>query len=176
MQRRVVVGVSGSLGSLTALHRATAEAQERNAELYAVLAWQLPGGGLGSRATYGTALLGECRAAARDDLCTALDTAFAAGRPGVTLVGCTVRATRGRFSSTLFGGPTTSWSSARASAAGGSLDCGRRWPGIAWHTRRAPCSPSLRTRSKPKLPQYGAGRGRQTTRREVPHGRHEDHR
>ncbi|MCY1649603.1 universal stress protein [[Kitasatospora] papulosa] len=91
MQRRVVVGVSGSLGSLTALHRATAEAQKRNAELYAVLAWQLPGGGLGSRATYGTALLGECREAARDDLCTALDTAFAAGRPGVTLVGCTVR-------------------------------------------------------------------------------------
>ncbi|MEU5170159.1 universal stress protein [Streptomyces mutomycini] len=91
MRRRIVVGVSGSLGSLTALHRATAEAQERNAELYAVLAWQLPGGGLGSRATYGTAVLRECREAAVQVLCTVLDTAFAAGRPGVTLVGRTVR-------------------------------------------------------------------------------------
>ncbi|MEV0012084.1 universal stress protein [Streptomyces sp. NPDC047973] len=91
MQRRVVVGVSGSLGSLTALHRATAEARERGSELYAVLAWQLPGGGLGGRATYGTAVLRECREAAVEDLCTALDTAFAAGGPGVPLVGRTVR-------------------------------------------------------------------------------------
>lgn len=91
MQRRVVVGVSGSLGSLTALHRATAEAQERNAELYAVLAWQLPGGGLGSRATYGTAVLREYREAAVEDLRTALNTAFAVGRPGVTLVEHTIR-------------------------------------------------------------------------------------
>ncbi|MER5896768.1 universal stress protein [Streptomyces sp. NPDC001876] len=91
MLRRIVVGVSGSLGSLAALHRATAEAQERNAELCAVLAWQLPGGGLGSRATYGTAVLRECREAAAEDLRTVLDTAFPAGRPGVTLTGLTVR-------------------------------------------------------------------------------------
>ncbi|MEV2248698.1 universal stress protein [Streptomyces sp. NPDC049970] len=91
MRRRIVVGVSGSLGSLAALHRAAAEAQERSAELCAVLAWQLPGGGLGSRATYGTAVLRECREAAVEDLCTALDTAFAAGRPGFTLIGLTVR-------------------------------------------------------------------------------------
>ncbi|MFD5876725.1 universal stress protein [Streptomyces sp. NPDC060322] len=91
MRRRIVVGVSGSPGSFAALHRATAEAQERNAELYAVLAWQLPGGGLGSRATYGTAVLRECREAAVEDLRTVLDTAFAVGRPGVTLIGRTVR-------------------------------------------------------------------------------------
>lgn len=95
MRRRIVVGVSGSLGSLAALHRATAEAQERNAELCAVLAWQLPGGGLGSRATYGTAVLKECREAAVEYLSTVLDTAFVAGRPGVTLIGLTVRGQAG---------------------------------------------------------------------------------
>ncbi|MGW6718296.1 universal stress protein [Streptomyces sp. NPDC054995] len=49
MRQRVVVGVNGSPGSLVALHRATAEARERNADLHVVLAWQLPGGGLGGR-------------------------------------------------------------------------------------------------------------------------------
>ncbi|MEK0099675.1 universal stress protein, partial [Streptomyces sp. A475] len=46
---RVVVGVSGSLGSRTALRRAAAEAHHRQAELWAVLAWQSPGGALHAR-------------------------------------------------------------------------------------------------------------------------------
>ncbi|MFD7802937.1 hypothetical protein ACFV6C_28200, partial [Streptomyces anulatus] len=79
--------MSGSPGSLAALHRAAAEARERNAELYAVLAWQLPGGGLGGRATYGAAVLRECREAAVEDLRTLLDGAFAVRRPGVALSG-----------------------------------------------------------------------------------------
>ncbi|MFD8960605.1 universal stress protein, partial [Streptomyces anulatus] len=87
MRQRIVVGVSGSPGSLAALHRAAAEARERNAELYAVLAWQLPGGGLGGRATYGAAVLRECREAAVEDLRTLLDGAFAVRRPGVALSG-----------------------------------------------------------------------------------------
>lgn len=41
---RVVVGLSGSLGSLTALHRAAAEARRTGAVLVAVLAWEPPGG------------------------------------------------------------------------------------------------------------------------------------
>ncbi|MFD5348506.1 universal stress protein [Streptomyces anulatus] len=91
MRQRIVVGVSGSPGSLAALHRAAAEARERNAELYAVLAWQLPGGGLGGRATYGAAVLQECREAAVEDLRTLLDGAFAVRRPGVALSGLAVR-------------------------------------------------------------------------------------
>lgn len=41
-RRRVVVGVSGSLGSLTALHRAAAEARASGAALRTVLAWEPP--------------------------------------------------------------------------------------------------------------------------------------
>ncbi|MGW6465647.1 universal stress protein [Streptomyces rubiginosohelvolus] len=91
MRQRIVVGVNGSPGSLTALHRATAEAQERNADLHVVLAWHLPGGGLGGRATYGAAVLRKCREAAVEDLRSILDSAFAVRRPGVPLSGLTVR-------------------------------------------------------------------------------------
>ncbi|MEV7773948.1 universal stress protein [Kitasatospora sp. NPDC086791] len=41
---RVIVGVSGSLHSLTALHRAAEEARERRAVLVPVLAWTPVGG------------------------------------------------------------------------------------------------------------------------------------
>ncbi|EGE42275.1 universal stress protein [Streptomyces griseus] len=91
MRQRIVVGVSGSPGSLAALHRATAEARERDADLCAVLAWQLPGGGLGGRATYGTAALREYREAAVEHLRTLLDGAFAVRGPGVALSGFAVR-------------------------------------------------------------------------------------
>ncbi|MFF7338046.1 universal stress protein [Streptomyces sp. NPDC008163] len=92
MRQRVVVGVSGSLGSLTALHQAVSEARERGAELCAVLAWQLPGGGLGSRTGgLGAETFRECRAAARAELCAALDMAFAVERPGIALSGFAVR-------------------------------------------------------------------------------------
>ncbi|MFI5617144.1 universal stress protein [Streptomyces sp. NPDC051567] len=95
MGRRVVAGVSGSPGSLTALHRAAAEARERDAELWVVLAWQVPGGGLGSRSSCDTSMLMECRAAAVERLRETLDTAFGAARPGVTTAGLTVRGTPG---------------------------------------------------------------------------------
>jgi nucleotide-binding universal stress UspA family protein len=41
---RVIVGVSGSVGSLQALRRAVAEARLRDAELWSVLAWVPQGG------------------------------------------------------------------------------------------------------------------------------------
>ncbi|NEC19541.1 universal stress protein [Streptomyces parvus] len=91
MRQRIVVGVDGSPGSLTALHRAAAEARERHADLHVVLAWHLPGGGLGGRTTYGPAVLRECREAAVDGLRTILNSAFAVERPGVPLSGLTVR-------------------------------------------------------------------------------------
>ncbi|MFD0270078.1 universal stress protein [Streptomyces sp. NPDC127106] len=93
---KVVVGVSGSLGSLAALHRAAAEARTRKAELCAVLAWQLPGGGLGGRSSCADPAPAQWRAAAAERLREVLDTAFGAGTPaGVTVAGWTVRATAG---------------------------------------------------------------------------------
>lgn len=91
VRQRIVVGVDGSPGSLAALHRAATEARERHADLHVVLAWQLPGGGVGGRTTHGPAVLRECREAAVDDLRTILDSAFAVERPGVPLSGLTVR-------------------------------------------------------------------------------------
>ncbi|MEU8436753.1 universal stress protein [Streptomyces sp. NPDC029216] len=91
MRRRVVAGVSGSTGSLTALHRAATEARSRGAELWAVLAWQAPGGGLGSRASCACSPFPECRTAAVERLREALDAAFGPGGPGVTLAGQAVR-------------------------------------------------------------------------------------
>lgn len=91
--RRVVVGVTGTPGNLAALHRAAGEARVRGAELWAVLAWQPPGGGLARR--NGPVALAPCRAAAVTRLREVLDTAFGAVKPGVTLQGFTVRGTPG---------------------------------------------------------------------------------
>ncbi|MGW6572378.1 universal stress protein [Streptomyces sp. NPDC054945] len=93
--RSVVVGVTGHPGSLTALHRAAAEACLRGAELTVVLAWQAPGGELGSRNGLGPAALAECRDTAAERLREVLDTAFSAVEPGVALVSLTVRGTPG---------------------------------------------------------------------------------
>lgn len=92
---RVVVGVSGTPGSLAVLHRAAAEARVREAELWAVMAWQAPGSELGSRSSCNMSALAQCRAATVERLREALNTAFASERPGVTLAGLTVRATPG---------------------------------------------------------------------------------
>ncbi|MFE7181462.1 universal stress protein [Streptomyces erythrochromogenes] len=92
---RVVVGVTGTPGSMTALHRAAAEARVRGAEVLAVLAWQSPGGELGSRNGCGPAVLTQCRSAAADRLREALDAAFGGARPRVTVEGLTVRGTPG---------------------------------------------------------------------------------
>ncbi|MFD9353218.1 universal stress protein [Streptomyces sp. NPDC060031] len=93
--RRVVVGVSGTPGSLAALHRAAAEARVRDAQLWAVMAWQAPGGGLGSRGSCAAPVLAQCRGAAVERLRRLLDLAFGAEPPGVALAGVSVRATPG---------------------------------------------------------------------------------
>lgn len=95
VMRRVLVGVTGTVGNLAALHRAAAEARVRGADLWAVLAWQSPGGELGSRNGLGPHALAQCRAAAAERLREVLDTAFGAVKPGVTLEGITVRGTPG---------------------------------------------------------------------------------
>lgn len=93
--RRVVVGVSGTPGSMAVLHRGAAEARVRDAELWVVMAWQAPGTELGSRSSCNVSTLVQCRAAAVERLREVLNTAFDAERPGVTLAGLTVRATPG---------------------------------------------------------------------------------
>lgn len=93
--RRVVVGVSGALGSPAVLHRGAAEARVRAAELWVVMAWQAPGGELGSRSACDVSALAECRRAAVERLREVLDEAFGAEGPGATLAGLTVRATPG---------------------------------------------------------------------------------
>ncbi|MCB5164057.1 universal stress protein [Streptomyces bambusae] len=95
MQPRVVVGTDGSPGCAGALHRAAAEARVRQAELWVVLAWQPPGGGLGSRHAPGLPVADGCRATAAERLLEALDSAFGTTGPGVASTGLIVRATPG---------------------------------------------------------------------------------
>ncbi|MFJ1708435.1 universal stress protein [Kitasatospora sp. NPDC088346] len=92
---RVVVGISGSLGSLAALHRAVDEAHRRDAEVLAVLAWQPPGGEHGYRRSPCPPVLAAVRAAAADRLRTALDNAFGSAGPTVPLHAELVRAEPG---------------------------------------------------------------------------------
>ncbi|WP_063838291.1 universal stress protein [Saccharothrix sp. ST-888] len=75
-QRRLVVGVSGSLGSLAALHRAVAEARRTGAEVLAVLVWEPPGGEHGYRRSPCPPMLAAFRDTAVERLRTALDEAF----------------------------------------------------------------------------------------------------
>ncbi|MFF4872007.1 universal stress protein [Streptomyces sp. SID5770] len=93
--RRVVVGATETPGGMTALHRAAAEARVRDAELWAVLAWQPPGGEIGSRNGCGPSDPAEHRAAAVERLRDVLATAFGTAGPGVALAGLTVRGTPG---------------------------------------------------------------------------------
>ncbi|CAM5258906.1 Universal stress protein OS=Streptomyces chartreusis OX=1969 GN=HUT05_40245 PE=4 SV=1 [Streptomyces chartreusis] len=81
---RVVVGVSGSPGSLTALGRGAEEARRRGAELWPVLAWQPPGGELAARRGPGASLLtDEWQRLARERLVGVLMDVFGDSGPGV---------------------------------------------------------------------------------------------
>ncbi|ANP52479.1 nucleotide-binding universal stress UspA family protein [Streptomyces griseochromogenes] len=93
---RVVVGVSGSLGSITALCRAAGEARRRGAELWPVLAWMPPGGELsGRRFPPPNDLADEWERLARERLLTALDDAFGAAGPGVAMRALVARGATG---------------------------------------------------------------------------------
>ncbi|MER5907836.1 universal stress protein [Streptomyces mirabilis] len=94
--RRVVAGVSGSLGSLAALHRAAAEARRTDAELLVVLAWEPLGGDLANRRSICPVPVADLRQDAGRRLLAALDTAFGDTGPGVPYQGLVVRGTPGR--------------------------------------------------------------------------------
>ncbi|MFE4975146.1 universal stress protein [Kitasatospora sp. NPDC056651] len=92
---RVVVGVSGSLGSLAALHRGLAEARDRGAALVPVHAWEPPGGEHGYRRSPCPPLLAAVREAAGQRLRDALDAAFGGADPGVPLRPVVIRGETG---------------------------------------------------------------------------------
>ncbi|MFF7209256.1 universal stress protein [Streptomyces sp. NPDC008238] len=82
--RRVVVGLSGSPGSLAALHRAVAEARSRSAGLLAVLAWEPPPEEFGYRRVPLPPRPFDWEQEARQRLRAALEEAFGAGAaPGL---------------------------------------------------------------------------------------------
>ncbi|MFF8860928.1 universal stress protein [Streptomyces sp. NPDC015139] len=87
---RVVVGVSGSPGSLAVLGRAAEEARIRGAELWPVVAWEPPEGDLTARRCPATtAVAPEWERLARERLAGALREVFAStgtGLPGQALV------------------------------------------------------------------------------------------
>lgn len=87
---RVIVGVSGSPGSLTALARAAGEARSRGAELWPVLAWEPPDTGLTARRPPVAAVpTGEWELLAAQRLRDALGEVFGGpdtGVPGQALV------------------------------------------------------------------------------------------
>ncbi|MDF3291666.1 universal stress protein [Streptomyces silvisoli] len=93
---RVIVGVSGTLSSLAALHRAVDEARRRDALLVPVLAWAPVGGEVAYRRSPCPPLLREWENAA----CKRLDTAFAqafGGYPeGMRIHGRVVRGDAGQ--------------------------------------------------------------------------------
>ncbi|MFG2630451.1 universal stress protein [Streptomyces sp. NPDC048473] len=89
--RRIVAGVSGSLGSLVALHRAASEARRHSAELLAVLAWEPPGGELAYRRSVFRPPVVDFRREAGERLLAALRTAFGDAGPGVPFQGLVAR-------------------------------------------------------------------------------------
>ncbi|WP_327674161.1 MULTISPECIES: universal stress protein [unclassified Streptomyces] len=92
---RVVVGVNGTPGSRAALRRAADEAGQRRAELWAVLAWQPPGGELHARRAPAAPLPGfDWENLARTTLVTAVREVFPGG-PGVPLRAVLARGTPG---------------------------------------------------------------------------------
>ncbi|MFF9644410.1 universal stress protein [Kitasatospora aureofaciens] len=95
---RIVVGVSGSLGSLAALHHAVAEGRRTDAEVLVVLCWTPPGEELGYRRAVGPPVVDAGRDAAVARLRLALDEAFAGCYAGVRL---RCQAVRGETGHTL---------------------------------------------------------------------------
>ena len=94
---RVVVGVSGSLGSLTALGRAAEEARCRGAELWPVLAWEPPGGDLAARRSPAAAVMvGDWERLARERLLRALCDVFGSTSPAVPGQALVARGAPGR--------------------------------------------------------------------------------
>jgi nucleotide-binding universal stress UspA family protein len=95
VQHRVVVGVSGSLSNLAALHAAVAEARRTRAPLVAILAWTPVGGELSDQRAACPPLLAVWRQQARTDLNRAFDDAFGGVPTDIQVESTTVRGEAG---------------------------------------------------------------------------------
>ncbi|MGW7790387.1 universal stress protein [Streptomyces tricolor] len=94
---RGVVGVRGSLNSVTALRRATALARRLGAELWPVLAWEPPGGDPAARRGPAAGLLvEEWQRLAKQRLASVLEEIFGAEDPGAPIHAVVVRGSPGR--------------------------------------------------------------------------------
>lgn len=140
MGGRIVAGVSGSLGSLAALHRAVGLARQAEAELLVVLVWTPPGGEYGFRRAPCPPLLSTCRDAAVQRLREAMAQAFPTGGVGVRLSCVAVRGEPGAALVAAADRPDDLLVIGAAGADGGG-GCGRRWRGTASGARAARCSP-----------------------------------
>ncbi|MFB7507295.1 universal stress protein [Streptomyces broussonetiae] len=93
---RVVVGVSGSLGSVTALRRATSLARRLGTELWAVLAWEPPGGDLAARRSPDAGVpVEQWQRLAGQRLTALLDEIFDGYSPGIPVRAVVVRGAPG---------------------------------------------------------------------------------
>ena len=92
---RVVVGVSGSVANLSALHAAARSARELDVSLVAVLAWTPVGGELAYRRAPCPPLLVVWRRAARERLRRAFEDAFGGVPEDVAVEGVVVRGDAG---------------------------------------------------------------------------------
>ncbi|MFH8341730.1 universal stress protein [Streptomyces sp. AM6-12] len=99
---RVVVGVSGSPGSVTALRRAGALARRLGAELWPVLAWEPPGGEPATRRSPAAGVPDEeWQRLAGGRLVAVLAEVFGERGPGVPVHALVVRGSPGRALVTL---------------------------------------------------------------------------
>ena len=94
--RRVIVGVTGSVGNLEALRSAAAEARRREAALVAVHAWVPPGGDLAERRWSVPELRQVWQEAAWRRLWDAFDAALGGLPPGLPVEPVIVRGDAGR--------------------------------------------------------------------------------
>lgn len=145
-RRRVVVGVSGSLGSLAALHRAAYEARRGGADLLAVLAWQPPGGDIAHRRAMIPSPVADFRRAAGRRLLAALDTAFGDAGPRVPFQGLVVRGSAGPALVEIAGRADDLLVVGAGAAAGYAAPCSPPSPGTA---SRTPAAPSWPFRPRP---------------------------
>lgn len=99
-EQRVIVGVTGSVGNLQALRRATAEARLRDTALVAVHAWVPPGGDLAERRFSVPELRRVWQDAAWRRVWDAFDAAFGGVPPGAQVE---VLVTRGEPGQVLVG-------------------------------------------------------------------------
>jgi hypothetical protein len=143
---RVIVGASGSPGSLRALRYAEVLARAYEAPLVPVIAWEPPGGAQAGRFQFSDELTKDCHGIACRRLRDAL-VAVWGEVPDEPMVQAHVeRGPAGWVLFNLLAVPVTCWSSAPAAAARWAGWPLPRWAATAWPVPNARCSPSRRPR------------------------------